>query len=376
MNPQPLTDHHTNRAPLTPRRLRLVALKSTRALTIVVLTTVFLLGSCLGCAPAQRWLDHKGLEDYASTLSRDLEGRELMPPRPLQDLSEDTSPTNVSWTVSGQPDFHPFEELIQETLQFPSAMSTHPEVGKATFWVYRHGPLGARPVILWLPGNGFAPIAYPFVKHFYSSIINAGYDLIVWVPPFHMNRTDGAKDASILGVDTAENVRILTESVREIRTLIAHLTARGVPHIGGWGGSMGAAIIWLVSAVERFDHLSLMIPVIDWRTLTLAPDEMAPLNARLAEKGISRAVLDDAYLSVSPIAYDSHTPADRIQILYAELDQLTPESVTLDFAQSKGIKTVHGYNRSHATMLVGVSLYVDYSNFLRSMKTSPPSNDR
>jgi hypothetical protein len=327
-----------------------------------------LLGSCLGCAPAQRWLDHKGLEDYATTLSQDLVGRTLETPGPLQDLNQDTAPNKVIWSVTGPPDFQlPDDELVQETLSFPSAISTHPDVGTATFWVYRHGALGARPVILWLPGNGFAPIAFPFVRHFYSSIIDAGYDLVVWVPPFHMNRTNG-QNASILGVDTNENVRILSESVREVRTLIHFLMARNVPHIGGWGGSMGAAILWLVSAVETIDHMSLMIPVLDWRTVTIDPPQMKNLNEAIAHKNITLQELEEAYLSISPIAHPSKTSPDRIQILYAIHDQLTPESTTLDFAQARKIESVTGYNRSHATMLLGVSLYVDYANFLRSMK--------
>jgi len=341
-----------------------------RRIGLLVVLMVSLALICAGCGPAQRWLDRKGLEQYADSLesSELAQQTQLDAPSTLEELDLRTSPEPVEWTVGGAPPFEMKSDwLIQEVLRFPSKISSDPRVGQATFYVYRHGKLGARPVVLWLPGNGFAPIAFPFVRHFYTSIVERGYDLIVWVPPYHFDRKDPRTERSIFGLDAQENVDVILESVREIRTLIRYLTAKGVPRIGGWGGSLGASILWLVSALETLNHMALMIPVIDWRTITIDPPEMFGLNEKMERAGMGVAELAAAYLNVSPISYPTLVSPERIQILYARHDQLTPASGIEEFAAQRKLEHLHAYNRSHATILLTFSLYVDYANFLSEM---------
>ncbi len=325
---------------------------------VVVLTT-------LGCASMQKWLDRSGIEDYAAEFdSKPIVADHPSPPKSLEDLDARTRPAQVEIAVGGIPPFEVDGAKFSEAWRFPSSVSQDPAVATATFFVFRHGPIGERPVVIWLPGNGFGPLAYPLVGHFYDNIYDAGYDLLVWVPPFHVNRVDG-QDSGILGVNTSENIHVLLESVREIRTVMANLRRNGVHAIGGWGGSMGAAILWLVSAVEPMDHMSLMIPVLDWRTITMDPPEMSALTRKIEASGISRQELSDAYLWISPVSYATKTKPDRIQIQLGEYDQLNPEKFVRQFASDRGIEDVTGYDRSHATILLTPSLYEDYRVFLK-----------
>ena len=60
-------------------------------------------------------------------------------------------------------------------------------------------------------------------------------------------------------------------------------------------------------------------------------------------------------------------PSDRVQLLYARHDQLTPEALTLKYATTRGIAAVHGYDHSHATMLLAGDIRRDYREFLSKM---------
>jgi len=344
-------------AKMTKRRKIVVALLAFSALAVILTT--------LGCASMQKWLDRSGLEDYAAEFeTKPIVADHPTSPKSLEDLDARTSPAQVEIKVGGIPPFEVDGAEFSEAWRFASAISDNPAVATATSFVFRHGKIGEHPVVLWLPGNRFGPLAYPLVGHFYDKIYDAGYDLLVWVPPFHVNRVD-ALDSGILGVNTSQNIHVLLESVREIRTVMAELRRNGVKRIGGWGGSMGAAILWLVSAVEPMDHMSLMIPVLDWRTITLDPPEMAGLTRKIEASGITRQELSEAYRWISPISYPTKTKPDRIQIQLGEYDQLNPEEFVRQFAQDRGIDDVTGYDRSHATILLTPSLYEDYRLFLK-----------
>ncbi|MEZ4462065.1 MAG: hypothetical protein R3E66_20565 [bacterium] len=322
-----------------------------------VIAAVVLLGDVW-----QPWLDRKGIEDYARDFSQMPTPPALSgaPAASLAWLDSATSPKILTPHISSGAPIE-VDGATAETWTFEPARRG----GPATFFVLRHGEIGASPAFIWLPGNGFGPIAYPFVGHFYDAMFEAGYDVVVWVPPYHVSRADPS-GRGILTNDTAENQQILLASVAEVRMMARYLRTAGVKRMGGWGGSMGAAILWLASALEKFDLMSLMIPVVDWRTITLAP-EMNPLLEALEAAGTSRAVIDQTYLAISPVAYTSLTPGDAIQIQLARYDQLNPEGSVRDFAREKGITQVDAYDRGHATILVSWDLYQDFAAFLRRM---------
>ena len=60
----------------------------------------------------------------------------------------------------------------------------------------------------------------------------------------------------------------------------------------------------------------------------------------------------------------SLTEASNIQILYARMDQLTPEATTRSFIESKGTLHTQQYNESHGSILLNSQMYRDYADFL------------
>lgn len=188
-----------------------------------------------GCASFQRWVGRVGLEDYADELAAQPEPKAFDAFVPFL-LPEATAPLSVTPVVGGAPRFSLDDDaVVEEVLRFPSRVSPDARVGMATYYVYRKGPLGQRPVVLWLPGNGYGWLAFQLVAGQYEAILAAGYDLLVWVPPQHLER-EAEGQAGVFNADTAENVRTLLACVQEQRTVLAALRARGVPTVGGWGG--------------------------------------------------------------------------------------------------------------------------------------------
>jgi acetyl esterase/lipase len=335
----------------------------------------------LACAPLQRAVDRQGLADNAALLMAD---ESLSPPSTLvavlaaptgdgparaPDVMVTTRDRWVMATVDGR-------QIINEIGRFQSFIrSGAREANVGAVDIYRHGALGERPVILWVPGRGFAAIGLPFFQAMYERILARGYDLVVWIPPYHLMRQQDGADAGdgFLRVDVADNVQVFQRMTHELEAIVAWLHGQGVTTVGGWGGSVGGALLWQASATVPFDHLALMIPILDWRSFARDPPEMQSVQQRLHDAGYSDALLDEAYRRTSPAGVTSLVDPGRILLQYARSDQLTSEALSLDFARRHGILRVIGYERSHASMLLTPSLYSDYAAFLDDVMAKSPA---
>jgi pimeloyl-ACP methyl ester carboxylesterase len=224
-----------------------------------------------------------------------------------------------------------------------------------------------------LPGARVSEDAFVLLQHFFRAGLAADFDVVAWVPPHHMVRqVEGHTDGDgLFGIDLRENLRLDREMVREVRTLMDWLRRRGVSRIGLWGGSLGGSVAWLTAAVEPVDHVALMIPIVDWRTMVLLPAEMAGVGERLTALGFSSSLQAQALLAGSPVSYRVALPSTRVHLRYARFDQLTPEATTLAFARAAGIDDVVGFERSHASVLLTPAVFSDYEAFLRRMRPAP-----
>ncbi|MCK7512318.1 MAG: hypothetical protein MZV70_55260 [Desulfobacterales bacterium] len=224
-------------------------------------------------------------------------------------------------------------------------------------------------MILWVPGAGVSDFAFHFIKHFFLQGLVRNYNIIFYVPPYHMERTEpGQKNgAGLLTSNPERNIYVLLNSVRELRTMISYLKQNGVTRIGGWGGSIGATILLLTEQIEEFDHINIMIPIINLETVVLKNYHMRDALAQFEKAGFSEDFLEQAYGIVNPSKYRMKVDPNRVQIMYAEYDQLTPVSAMLKYAEANKIKKLMAYPRSHATILLTSRLYDDYGLFLDSL---------
>ncbi len=198
--------------------------------------------------------------------------------------------------------------------------------------------------------------------------MNTGYSVLFYNTPYHLNRIEAGEEMG-KGLFTGNNVNNL-ELVKhvqfEIGTAVSYLKNEQVKSISGWGGSIGAAFLWLASASVDFEHMTLMIPVVDWATIIFHED-MQEVVIKMNSSGISNNLLKRAYNSISPLYVPTRTDPDRIQILFARFDQLTPESKIIEFAEKWHITHVLGYDESHASILINKRIYEDNRLFLDRM---------
>ena len=350
-------------------------MKIKKTITILFLC---LLALCLcNCSYIQKGIDISGLKDLAADFSADFPSGS---PEKLQAfvkttaLAKDTEPvSDLNFTISPLTKWqiqHPSgDKMILEKITFPSRIRHKEKMDAAVFYIYRTGELKDKKVILWVPGAGVSDFAFRFIKYFFLEALVRNYNIVFYVPPYHLERTEAGKKngEGLLTPDHERNISVLLNAVRELRTMISYLKSSGVTTIGGWGGSIGATMLLLTGQMEKFDHLNMMIPIVDFNTVIFKNQYLRAAVAQFARAGYSEKLLTQAYGLVNPIQYKLKIKPSRLQIMYAQYDQLTPATAMIEFAQKNHIKKLIAYPRSHATILLTRRLYDDYGLFLDSL---------
>ncbi len=337
------------------------------AVTAPLLLASGLLALLSGCESLRVGLDSAGLDHIGKrlateTLSESPEALEAFLGRfepfglPLADPALIKREHLDRWSMRGAS----YPDLVEERLSFPSPLGD-----RAVFYLYHRGPLRGQKAILWVPGYGVSDTAFPLIRGFFGAALDEGYSILFYTLPFHLERAGKGRAAGegLLSIDTGKNLMTLAAALAELRSGLSFLRAEGAEAVSGWGGSMGAALLWTLSSRERFEHLCLLIPVVDWTTIVFSPHLRSAMG-RLEASGYDSELIGRAYAYFSPSRLTSLTAADNIELLYAREDQLTPEAATLEFARKQGIRDVKGYEESHGTMLLDPQIYKDYAHFL------------
>ena len=341
----------------------------------IILCILISSASILSCTALQQYLDKTGIESSC------------------KDIMTHYSPGNPSelagfaenFTLSGSTaPFHPGipevkdmdrwkldipgnSNLIQEKLFFKTPLSnhTHPD-DKLVLYIYRQGELKNSRLLLFIPGMGVSDLALFFIKNFFKEIIKRGYTLAVYIPPYHLERIPEGKETGqgFFTHDTVRNSKMITGCTAEIRSAAAFFRLQGVENISAWGGSMGASFLLLAAHFEKFSHLTLMIPVLDWNSLLLDNPGFCILKERLIVDGYNEETLRKLYYQVSPMNYNLLTKPDRVLFMTAAYDQLTSLKLTEKYREKHQSPLIKIYSRSHSTILTDYDIYKDYADQL------------
>lgn len=330
-----------------------------------------------GCAGVQKWLDISGMDQKARQILKEPVSGTPASLRAFMDtfnLELATRPPRIIAAKVKPLDHWLLPDskkgaVITELVQFPSALPQEGGVDTAFYYLYRTGPLQGGKTILWVPGMGVSNLAFRFTRRFFQAALDRGYAVVVYIPPFHLERRVPGREngEGFFTADPLSNIKVILTMVRELRSIHDRLTRQGVASFGGWGGSMGASALLLFASLQPIHHACVMIPVLDWPAVVCHNPHFEPVISKLKADGYDADLLRRAYGLISPVNYAAQVQPDHIQILYAREDQLTPEAVTLEYARDKGITNITGYARSHATILLTPSLYRDYNHFLDSL---------
>jgi hypothetical protein len=257
--------------------------------------------------------------------------------------------------------------LVEEVITFPSAIVLdHPESNTARAYVYRHGRLGDRPVVLWVPGQYVINLALIPISWFTTEIVRRGADVVLFVPPYHLDRTPSGFSSgdAVFATSLSDHLNVFAQELSDLRRLAGWLRQQGVQTLGGFGGSMGGMLLLrIVTWDESFEFLTVFIPVIALGDMLEQP-EAEPFRRRLAAEGRTVAEMTAIYASLDPTHAETHLGAARISVLYGRYDPIASERRILDWARAWGVTRLHGYPRGHALALFTPGMYADYAQIL------------
>lgn len=372
----------TRPGPERPARAVAKIAKVAKILAIVagiLLALVVCAGLALWIAAGTRGfnerLDARALSFMARTAERGgPDGAALrLPFRDARGLEELTRPAGapLAPTVEPMPAARRLgrPELIQEELVFPSALAlAHPESNTARAYVYRRGPLGERPIVLWVPGLFVSNLALSPISWFIRQELDHGADVVLYVPPYHLERAPPGfrSGAAFFATTLGDHLNAFAQELSDLRRLAVWLRGRGRGRVGGFGGSLGALeLLRLVSWDDALDFLTVFIPVVRPTDLLERP-ESDPMRRRLAREGVSVDTMGAVYgafdLTVAPPPRGLD-PA-HISVLYGRYDIVGPPDSMRAWARAWGVTRLHPFDRGHTLALFSRQAHDAYAQIL------------
>jgi hypothetical protein len=221
------------------------------------------------------------------------------------------------------------------------------------------GPGPARPAVLLVHGYlagqyGLEERAWPI-----EWMVRRGLDLAVVVLPFHALRAsqDRKGPPPWPGADPRYTNEGFRQAVHDLRAAARFLRARGAPHVGVMGMSLGGYTTSLLATVE--EGLAFAVPIIPLASIADFAREQGRLG-RGEEVGAQHAALEEANRIVSPFARPGLVPGERMVVVAARADRITPAAHAERLARHFGARLVefHGghllqFGRSEAFREIG-----------------------
>lgn len=335
----------------------------------------------VSCTAFQKYLDRTGIESSCDDIMKEYHTGDpaelsvFIDNFSLARLMEPFVPVNPEIGPIGKwkLDIPEVPGLIQEKLFFNTPLSeiTHRE-DKLVLYIYRPEKINGNKMLLFIPGMGVSNPALFFIKNFFKEIIKRGYTLVIYIPPYHLERIPAGKKSGegFFNHNAIRNIRIITGCTSEVRSITRYFRSKGASDISAWGGSMGASFLLLSAISEPYSHLTIMIPVLDWNSLMLDNPGFCELKQHLLADGYSEDALRRIYNLISPINYPILTPPERILMIVAKHDQLTSIYLTDKYRQTHNNPLMKIYDRSHSTILTDYDIYSDYAEQLDKWNNS------
>jgi dienelactone hydrolase len=148
-----------------------------------------------------------------------------------------------------------------------------------------------------------------------------GLDVALPILPFHAMRGDGGPPR-FPGSDPRVTNEGFRQAVHDLRALAAYLRARGAPSVGIMGMSLGGYTTALLATLEP--ELAFAVPMIPLASVADYALEQGRLRGGPAEAELQHAALERAHWVVSPFARRSVVPAERVLVIGARADRITP----------------------------------------------------
>lgn len=241
-------------------------------------------------------------------------------PRPI-------TPTErvVRWSAGGHrvldlswaSDYQPFAPVMSERLE----RYAENRVAAARAFL---GP-EPRPVVLLV--HGYMAGHYDLEQRVWPIewLDRIGLDAVLPVLPFHAVRGPARRlgqPPPFPGSDPRVSNEGFRQAMADFRDLVAWLRGRGHPAVGVMGMSLGGYTTSLLATVER--ELAFAIPIIPLASLADFARDQGRLGSHPGETELQHRALDAAHRVVSPLARTPLVPGERMLVVAARADRITP----------------------------------------------------
>jgi pimeloyl-ACP methyl ester carboxylesterase len=189
----------------------------------------------------------------------------------------------------------------------------------ARVWLHGDRP---RPVVMLLHGYRAGQWSVEERAWPLEWLFERGLDIALPVLPFHAVRAPATGAPIFPGSDPRVTNEGFRQTVLDLRTLAAHLRTRGAPQVGVMGMSLGGYSASLLATVD--EGLSFLVPMIPLASLADMARRIGRFTGSPEEQRQQHAALDAAHRSVSPLARAPKIAGERVLVLAAEGDRITP----------------------------------------------------
>lgn len=252
--------------------------------------------------------------------------------------------------ITWQSHFEPICESVREKyLAHPKNLR-----GAARLFLHENS---ARPAVILV--HGYLCGQFPLEERIWPVqwLFERGLDVALFVLPFHAVRTDD-RSPKFPGGDPRITNEGFRQAIYDLKTLIGYLRGRGAESVGIMGMSLGGYTTSLLATLD--ESLSFAVPIIPLASIADIAKNAGRFVGSPAEQEMQYAGLESVHRVVSPMARPSRIDKDRVLILAASGDQITPVDHARRLADHFGapLETFHGghilqFGRADAFRSVG-----------------------
>lgn len=160
-----------------------------------------------------------------------------------------------------------------------------------------------------------------------------GLDVALFVLPFHALRRGSSHRGvpEFPGRDPRMSNEGFRQAIHDLRNLIAWLRERGHPAVGVMGMSLGGYTAALAATVD--ESLAFVVPLIPLASLADFARDRGNLSPAPEQAALEYELLERAYRIVSPMSRPPRVDPERVIVVGAQADRITPVSHARRIAQ-------------------------------------------
>ena len=191
--------------------------------------------------------------------------------------------------------------------------------------IWRHARTEDRPAVVLVHGylgghHGMEERIWP-MRWLYRKL---GLDVGLFVLPYHGVRGIAGRRGPppFPGSDPRMTNEGFRQAMGDLRDLVRWLRDRGNRQVGVMGMSLGGFTTSLAATVEP--ELAFAVPIIPLASQADFARDQGRLGSNPEEEALEHAALERVYASVSPLHRDLAISQERVLVIAAEADQITP----------------------------------------------------